>query len=170
MQRALWTERKFTFDFPLGWLPDIIERLRGTEVRLKEMTKDLTHDQMIFKPEGKWSVNEHIGHLADLESLHYGRLHDFKSGLNTLRAADMSNAKTNEANHNQYQHEKLIEDFSSERKKLITALENLDDKTQEMKAMHPRLQTIMRPVDVAFFAAEHDDHHLASIREIMSKI
>jgi len=28
----------------------------------------------------------------------------------------------------------------------------------------------MRPVDMAFFTAEHDDHHLASIREIMNRI
>lgn len=30
MQRTKWTERKFTFDFPEGWLSNILERLRGT--------------------------------------------------------------------------------------------------------------------------------------------
>jgi len=27
----------------------------------------------------------------------------------------------------------------------------------------------MRPIDVAFFTAEHDDHHLATVREILNK-
>ncbi|MFT4669296.1 MAG: hypothetical protein ACI9M9_001964 [Flavobacteriaceae bacterium] len=29
--------------------------------------------------------------------------------------------------------------------------------------MHPRLKVLMRPVDLLFFVAEHDDHHLATI-------
>ena len=31
-----WFERRFNFDFPLGWYPDLIERLRGTPARLEE--------------------------------------------------------------------------------------------------------------------------------------
>ena len=32
-----WFERKFNFDFPIGMFPCILERLRGTEVRLGAM-------------------------------------------------------------------------------------------------------------------------------------
>lgn len=46
-------------------------------------------------------------------------------------------------------------------------LEKLDYETQNTFATHPRLQIIMRPVDVAYFAAQHDDHHIASIREYL---
>ncbi len=38
MQRTKWVERKFNFDFPVGLFPTILERLRGTSARLKEMT------------------------------------------------------------------------------------------------------------------------------------
>jgi hypothetical protein len=38
--------------------------------------------------------------LYDLEQLWYGRIEDFLSGEKTLRAADLSNTKTHEANHN----------------------------------------------------------------------
>ena len=31
-----WFERKFSFDFPVGKYPDIVERLRGTPVRVEE--------------------------------------------------------------------------------------------------------------------------------------
>jgi hypothetical protein len=29
---------------------------------------------------------------------------------------------------------------------------------------------MMRPVDMAYFTAEHDDHHLASMRTLIEKI
>jgi hypothetical protein len=32
--------------------------------------------------------------------------------------------------------------------------------------VHPRLGTPMRLVDMMFFVAEHDDHHLATITEL----
>jgi hypothetical protein len=35
-------------------------------------------------------------------------------------------------------------------------------------ALHPGLKTPMRIIDLAYFVAEHDDHHLASIREMMT--
>jgi hypothetical protein len=34
---------------------------------------------------------------------------------------------------------------------------------------HPRLKTPMRLVDHLYFVAEHDDHHLARIRELLSE-
>jgi|GEM_PF-4393916 len=34
-------------------------------------------------------------------------------------------------------------------------------------ALHPRLKTPMRIVDLAYFVAEHDDHHLSRIRELV---
>jgi hypothetical protein len=35
-------------------------------------------------------------------------------------------------------------------------------------ALHPRLKIPMRIVDLAYFVAEHDDHHLATIRGMMT--
>jgi len=122
------------------------------------------------KPGGKWSIKEHIGHLYDLEFLHDGRLDDFKDGKDVLRAADMKNTMTEESNHNLSSLESLIDKFSKSRSDFLAKLNSLDDTTFMRKSLHPRLQVMMRPVDVAYFCAEHDDHHLASIREIISTI
>jgi|SRR6185436_4876576 len=168
MQRAKWTERKFSFDFPAGWLPDILTRLRGTPARLREMTINLPDQDASLKPEGKWSIKENIGHLSDLEELHEGRIDDFLSKKETLRAADMSNAKTYAADHNKKSVEQLISEFSEKRKQFVRRLEKLDDETQNFQSVHPRLKVIMRPCDMAFFTAEHDDHHLADIHEILN--
>ena len=168
MQRTKWTERKFTFDFPEGWIFNIVERLRGTPARLEWITAPLGESKLTFQPEGKWSIKEEIGHLSDLEELHEGRINDFLVRKETLRAADMTNAKTVSANHNQRTLNDLLNEFSDKRKKFTERLSMLDDDTLLFKSMHPRLQVPMRPVDMAFFTAEHDDHHIASIRNIIN--
>lgn len=165
--RTKWIDRKFTFDFPEGWINNILERLHGTETRLIEMTNSLSEEHTIYKPENKWSIKEHIGHLLDLEELHIGRLDDFIAREEVLRAADMSNLKTHEANHNEKEIKKMISDFREKRKEFIVKLENFDDETQHYKSLHPRLKVLVRPLDIAYFIAEHDDHHLADIREIV---
>ena len=60
MERTKWIERVFSFDFPEGILPNIIERLQGTELRLIEMTKGISEDDATFKPDGKWSIKEQV--------------------------------------------------------------------------------------------------------------
>jgi hypothetical protein len=169
MQRTLWVERKFHFDFPIGLFPVILERLRGTSARLMDMTSSLSEEDAERKPGGKWSIKEHIGHLGDLEILHEGRIDDFLARKEILRAADMTNTETNKAHHNQSSLQELIHRFSEKRKTFISRLEKLDDDTQEVKAIHPRLKVMMRPADMAYFTAEHDDHHLTSIRELMAE-
>ena len=110
---------------------------------------------------------EKIGHLSDLESLHEGRIDDFQNRKETLRAWETTNAETNNANHNSSTIMELIDTFTKKRNILISRLEQLDDNTHQVKSIHPRLQVLMRPVDMAYFTAEHDDHHLTSIRELM---
>jgi hypothetical protein len=168
MERMKWTDRKFSFNIPAGWMFNILERLSGTAIRIKELTKILTVTQLEIQPEGKWSIKEHIGHLTDLEDLHEGRLDDFVFRTEILRPADMDNVKTEDANHNENTIQHLISDFSIKRNRLIRRFHKLDNLTQQFESMHPRLKVLMKPVDMAFFIAEHDDHHLASMREIVN--
>lgn len=168
MQRTKWIERKFNFDFPVGMFPTILERLRGTTARLRDMRSALSEKDAERKPGDKWSIKEHIGHLSDLESLHEGRIDDFLDRNETLRAWDTTNAETYNANHNLSTIEELIDRFTRKRNIFITRLEQLSDETHSVRALHPRLQVLMRPVDMAYFTAEHDDHHLTSIRELMN--
>jgi hypothetical protein len=170
MQRTKWIDRKFNFDFPVGIFPNILERLRGTPVRIKDLIQFLTEEEIKQKPDNKWSIKEHIGHLSDLENLHEGRIDDFLAGKEILRAADMTNTKTNNANHNNANIQNLLNDFKIKRATFISRMKELSDETQNFKSLHPRLQVMMRPVDMAYFTAEHDDHHLVSMREIISYI
>lgn len=162
-------ERKFGFGLENGLLPNIIERLRGTPTRVQARVEDLSDEVLSKRDSEKWSIKEHIGHLGDLEELHEGRIDDFINGNTRLRAADMENRKTYEANHNDKGIDKLIEDFTKARAILVRRLESLEEPILEKISMHPRLEDEMRIVDMAHFTAEHDDHHLASITMLIRK-
>jgi uncharacterized damage-inducible protein DinB len=165
-----WFERKFDFNFPVGLMPIIVERLRGTAPQLEASIKNIAEEQLIIKKDGKWSVKEVIGHLYDLEELWYGRVDDFLAHKEVLRAADLGNTKTHEAGHNSRTVEALLNQFIAERKKLIERVKNIDEASASIVALHPRLQTPMRLIDSLFFIAEHDDHELAKIRGIIENM
>ena len=166
MKRTKWVERRFDFNLPAGVFPCVLERLRGTPARLEELVRGLPPESLTGRREGKWSAQEHVGHLYDLDELHEGRLEDYARGLEVLRAADMSNRKTEEANHNAARLEDLLARFREARASFVRRLESLTEEELTRTALHPRLEKQMRVIDMALFVAEHDDHHLASIREL----
>ena len=166
MQRLTWVDRKFHLDIPPGWIHNVMSRLAGTEARLSQITQGLTDLQTHFKPDGKWSIKEHIGHLGDLEDLHLQRLSDFKEHRPQLSAWDVTNAATDSADHNEREINDLVDTFYKKRKRFIELLQTLDDETQMFQSQHPRLKIPMKPVDMATFIAEHDDHHIASMLNI----
>jgi len=168
IQQTPWFERKFEFNFPVGLFPVIIERLRGTSPRIESIIDNKSEDELRYKSGEMWSVKEQVGHLYDLEELWYGRIEDFLSGKEVLRAADLSNTKTHDANHNKKNIKDLLQPFSLARNKLIEKVWNIDEAAASVTALHPRLQTPMRLIDLLFFVAEHDDHHLAKIRDLLS--
>ncbi len=170
MNQTPWIERTFTFGLTATLLPNILERLYGTSCRLENMVTGLADDVAGARIYNKWSIKEHIGHLSDLEFLHEGRIDDFIYRKSMLRAADMTNKATEQANHNLKSLDELLKKFHSDRLTFTNRLLNLDKEIQNFQSMHPRLKIPMRPVDMAHFVAEHDDHHLSSIRAIKSAL
>ncbi len=162
-----WIERKFEFNFPVGLFPVIVERLKGTVLQLEAILVNVPEADLERKENNKWSVKEVVGHLYDLEELWDGRITDFLDHKETLRAADMNNTKTKEAGHNEKNIRDLLQQFRDARNRLIERIENFDEATVSLTALHPRLQKPMRLIDSLFFAAEHDDHELARIRRLI---
>ena len=162
-----WTDRSFQFTFPVEVYPEMIERLRGTPARLEDRLKPLAQDVLTRRDGDRWSIQESAGHLVDLESLFRQRLDEYLAGAKELLAADMSNRKTYEAEHNQTAIATILGDFRDQRTELVNRLDNLDWDTFSLAAHHPRLKVQMRLVDMLFFQAEHDDFHLARISELI---
>src|ERR1043165_8865220 len=100
MRRTKWFERKFDFSLPVGVFPCVVERLRGTPAGLEEVVRALPPQVLTARRGEAWTIQEHVGHLIDLDELHEGRLEDYARRLEQLRPADLSNPKTYEAGHN----------------------------------------------------------------------
>ena len=164
-----WFKREFDFNLPVWMHPNIIERLRGTPARCEDIVRDLGHERLTRRDGDAWSIQEHIGHLLDLEPLMSGRLDDFEAGRDALRPADLDNVKTHDAGHNDVPLDDILDEFRSVRTGIVRRFEKLADDAIARSAMHPRLQTPMRAIDLALFFAEHDDHHLATISELIRK-
>jgi uncharacterized damage-inducible protein DinB len=166
MRRTKWFERKFDFSLPVGVFPCVVERLRGTPARLEELVRALPPQTLTARRGDAWTIQEHVGHLVDLDELHEGRLEDYAQRLETLRPADLSNRKTYEAGHNDAVLGNLLASFRAARARFVQRLEALSEEEVAASAIHPRLRQPMRVMDMALFVAEHDDHHLATITEL----
>ena len=159
-------ERKFDFSIPVEQYPNLHVRLRGSPARLEEMLRGASRDVLIEKPGGKWSAQEHAGHLADLDALWMARVNDFQTDVDTLTVADLSNRQTDEANHNGRKLEEILDQFRTARLCLLDRLAGLQFELFARTKLHPRLKQPMRLVDHLYFGAEHDDHHLGKIWEM----
>jgi len=164
-----WFERKFEFTFPVELYPNLCIRLRGAPARLEELVRSSTHARLTERPGENWSAQEHAGHLLDLEPLWMARANNYLAGGSELAAADLNNRKTDEANHNAHKIDDILADFRRLRLQLVERVETLDPALLGRSLQHPRLKQPMRLVDHLYFVAEHDDHHLASVWELVGK-
>jgi hypothetical protein len=163
MQQINWFDRKFDFSNLQQTFPSIVERLIGAPVRIEEKLRGISPEFYTLKPDNKWSILEHIGHLSDLETLWQVRLNDILQGKTELTPTDLNNTRTHEAQHNLKQPGVLTQQFRELRSNTVSRLEGLTDEQIYLSALHPRLKTPMRTIALFLFVAEHDDHHLASI-------
>jgi hypothetical protein len=173
-----WFHRKFGFDFEASTYPAILMRLRGAPVRLAELCRDLpaglltrrdplAQDTLAGPHEGRWSIQEHVGHLAVMDAtLWEQRIDDYIAGREVLTAADLQNTATDAADFNAMSLDAVLAQFNAARAGFLKRLDALAPEDFSRIALHPRLQTPMRLVDGLYFSAEHDDHHMAWIWEI----
>jgi uncharacterized damage-inducible protein DinB len=168
IRQTPWMERTFRFDFPLTDFPVIFSRLEGTLFRLSAVLITADEDYCSISA-GGWSIKEHLGHLFDLEDLWWTRLQDFLDGKALLTPADLTNTKTTEAGHNEKTLEKLMQQFTAERQRMLETAYSFDRSTLSLTSVHPRLQQPLRLLDLLYFVAEHDDHHLAKISGLLRK-
>lgn len=166
-QVPAWFERKFEFTFPVEQYPNLCIRLRGTPARLEEIVRGVAPDVLVAKPGDQWSAQEHAGHLLDLEPLWMARADDFLAGGDALTVADLTNRKTHEANHNARNLIGILTAFRTVRLQLADRAERFPPDFFARSMLHPRLKQPMRLVDHLYFVAEHDDHHLAKIWELI---
>ncbi len=166
MHRTKWFERHFPPIADNGLLPGILERLAGTPARLRAMVAGV---EPARTTQTGWSPAQEIGHLVDLEPLWLRRVQEILEGRAELSVADLSNRATHDADHDRWPLSQLVDRLEPARRALVAALRGAGDTDLDRSARHPRLGTPMRLIDLAYFVAEHDDHHLARLRELLEE-
>jgi uncharacterized damage-inducible protein DinB len=162
-----WFDRKFDFSFDTDHYTTVYERLKQAPDTLRQLTINIPEDKLTSKPDGKWSIKEHTGHLSVLEPIWRIRLHDILESKPTLTPADLTNKATTEAGFNNYTLSSLLDQFQAEREATLSLLNGIDVMDDSKTSLHPRLQQPMRIIDMVYFVAEHDDHHISVIREMI---
>ena len=167
IKKQPWFERQFPLGLPAALFPVLVERLRGTPARVEERLTPLSAATLTRRSGNTWTIQENAGHLLDLEPMWLQRVEDLVNRRSELTAADLSNRRTHEANHNATPLAALLRDFRRARAVLVAKLEAVDEAGLVHTALHPRLRQPMNLVDHVYFVAEHDDYHLARISELL---
>ena len=162
-----WGERKFDFGYPEWMAPFFIERFSGTPARLADKLSNVNKVINIRPVDDKWSIQEHAGHFIKVEELWRKRFIEFEEGAKELTAADMTGKRVWDANYNEMDLNNILDEFRKSRAQLVEFLFKKEFEYFSYKAFHPRLKTDMTPVDLIYFACEHDDYHLAVITEML---
>ena len=164
MKRLEWFERKFIFGLPAGMLPFYLERLQGTITRIESKVKGVSEEVLSEKLEGKWSVKQNIAHLAEVDEIANRRIGEMIKGISPMSPAVFEPR----GDYNAQSIEEVIGFFRDSRRANVSKYSRLSVDDLERSSLHPRLMVKMTPVDLAWFDAEHDDHHLVRMSEILS--
>lgn len=153
-----WYDRRFDFTFCADLMPNIAARLRGTPARLEDLLQSCEKNALTTRVGGRWSIQENVGHLLDVEPLWIARVCDFAAGSSQLTPP---RPRTPQVDGTPLA--SLLRDFRQKRFQLLRAVEEIGGAALMTSILHPRLQVPIRLADHLYFVAEHDDHHLAWI-------
>jgi hypothetical protein len=165
MKQLPWFERNLKFGLPAVMLPYYLERLDGTFVRIQKKVAGIPDAILSNRLDNKWSVKQNIGHLAEVDQIANRRIDEMSAGKEV-----MSPAVFEPQDYNPWPVEKVLEFFQKNRNENIRKYKSLSENDLKKSSLHPRLKLQMTPVDLAWFDAEHDDHHLVRMQEILETL
>jgi hypothetical protein len=161
-----WFDRKFTFGSPVTMLPFYLERLDGTLARLESKTKDLTDEVLSQKVEGKWSIKQNIGHLAEVDEIANKRIDEMVNGISPMSPAVFEP----KYDYNEQPIYEVLKFFRDNRIKNLNKYRTVSEDNLLKASLQPRLKVMMTSVDLAYFDAEHDDHHIVTINGLIKTL
>jgi uncharacterized damage-inducible protein DinB len=167
IEKTPWQDRTFPFGLPVSMFADVLERLRGTPARIEDRLDGIPSARLVAKTGAAWSIQETVGHLVLVEELWIGRVEDLLTATPVLRAAAYDAGQVPAARFNERSIAGILQAFREARSRHVGALARLATADVERTALHPRLNRQVNVLDMMVFAAEHDDHHLARITEIL---
>ena len=158
-----WLERRFAFGQKPDMLAYFLERMEGTVARISWRVESVSNESLSLQLDGKWSVKQNIGHLAEVEEISLKRIDEILNGVPEMTPAVFPVKQ----DYNSMALQDVIAFFERARLATLQRYNTLKFEDLKLTSIHPRFKQAMNPVDLAFFHAEHDDHHLLRINEIL---
>lgn len=87
MTQVPWFERSLKFGYAPDLLPYFLIRLEGTLVRIQHHIQGMEDSVLSYKLNGKWSIKENIGHLAEVDAIANKRLDEMVAGVPMMSPA-----------------------------------------------------------------------------------
>lgn len=153
----------------LDELPVLLERVQGTTARLSDLLARRPVEKLLQRAEGKWSAMEHLGHLLTLQDRFYTRVDDFAQRRTKLCDINLRDQVPFLKGQCLRMPGDVLEEFRLKRLDFANRVEHLHRRSLEHAAYHPCQDRSMRPMDMLLWIAEHDDHHLASVRALLER-
>jgi hypothetical protein len=166
MEKIQWLERKFNFDLPNGMLPFYLERLDGAITRLEKKLLNVPDNILSERLDNKWSIKQNVGHLAELEEVTLKRIDEILNGISPISSAVFEVKQ----DYNAQNIREVIGYFAGNRARCIARFKSLSSEELQKSSIHPRLKIPITPLGLALFHAEHDDHHIVRINEILETL
>lgn len=124
----------------------------------------LSHEQWMHRyAEGKWSVKELVGHLADAERVFAYRAWRFGRGDTTVLPGFDQDIYITGANYNSYSVELLIEDWQSVRMSTLSLRKGLSDEMALLSGVASGHSMSVRALFTV--TAGHTIHHIKVLNE-----
>lgn len=164
--KTAWLERRFVFGQQPEMLVFFLERLEGTMARMMWRIDGVSNEKLSHQLDGTWSIKQNIGHLAEVEEISLKRIEEILDGVPVMTSAVFPVKQ----DYNAMPIEEVIAFFERSRLATLERYNTLKYEDLTRTSTHPRLKRLMNPVDLALFHAEHDDHHLHRINEILKTL
>ena len=169
MRLTPWSERRLDYGRDDLELPILVERLRGTPSRVLELFRGRPVERLTMHLHGRWCALEHVAHLIELQDHFERRLDDLCALRPEVGVIDLTGQEVRLRAQCRRSPGDVLEEFRLKRMAFVERVQELEAPVHRHVARHPCEGRPYRTVDMLHWIAEHDDHHLASIRSLLGE-
>lgn len=142
-----------------------IDQLLTFPITLRDVIQKVDNTLLLDRPQQKWSIQTHAGHLLTMESLWIGRLDDFFLERPTLRPWNGNNADTEAAQFDLQNISQILDDFESIRTAHLTMIKKNLELLIPRSCLHERSGRQLSFQEHLQWIVNHDQEHLKIINE-----
>ncbi len=144
---------------------DLVEQLRGQRSAMEELLTELPPEKLTYRyAEGKWSVAQLLGHIADTERVMSYRLLRIARGDDTPLAGFDQDLFVAQAGHDGWSIDRLRAEYDAVRGATLSLLQGLPERAFSRRGIVSGNETTAAAL--AYIIAGHELHHVDALRRL----